>query len=391
MNFSLKKASALVLSLSLIGCANVSSLPSDASAADHLSRAYERSFTVDNRYNFELEGKLTAISALNSTDAAVAQDVAKDAAEDIDITIEDAYDVSYIDEIIAAEQKDRGGYDDYEQRSLKRKENMFRTMEHFSVVATGAVDLPGARFEMTPSIQYNGNNIEAKASLPFALNIAKGEVLADPSAITSTFGWAMGLDAYGIDEANGRFLRYQFDKNLLADFPVKEFGAAYLDAMKKGLAEIKPEQLKMVPVDAFGKTLGASKQIRMSQTLPEMMAFSASTMAHFKTNIDAFLETYEGKPLPPVVLKFLDDLEDMPDMMMMFMDMDEAGQGQIDTQYYLTNGDRLLGMYLDMALQEEDFKFNIGTSMKLSNFGRPVWQVTPAESNIFDIDPALFD
>ncbi len=387
MIFSLKKASALVLSLSLIGCANVSSLPTDASAADHLGRAYERSFSVDNRYNFEVEGKLTAVSLIDTQDAPAAE-----ARDDviIDIDIEDAYDVAIIDEMIAAEQNDYSD-DAYEQRRLKRKVNMLNTMKNFNFVASGAIDLPNGRMEMTPSIQYYGNNIEAKASLPMALNLSKGELLGDPSAITSTFGWAMGLSDYGIEDANGRFLRYQFDKALIKDFPVKAFAQAYLDAMKKGLAEIKPEQLKFVPVDAFGKKLGASQQIRMDQTVPEMMAFSVSTLTHFKTNIDAFLETYDGQPLPPALLKFLDELEDMPDMMSMLMDMDEDDKGQITTQYYLSNGDRLLGMYLDMALQEEDLKFNIGTSMKLSNFGRPVWQVTPSEDNIYDIDPALFD
>lgn len=389
MIFSLKKASALVLSLSLIGCANVSSLPTDASAADHLGRAYERSFSVDNRYNFEVEGKLTAVSLIDTQDAPAAE-ARDDVIIDIDIDIEDAYDVAIIDEMIAAEQNDYSD-DAYEQRRLKRKVNMLNTMKNFNFVASGAIDLPNGRMEMTPSIQYYGNNIEAKASLPMALNLSKGELLGDPSAITSTFGWAMGLSDYGIEDANGRFLRYQFDKALIKDFPVKAFAQAYLDAMKKGLAEIKPEQLKFVPVDAFGKKLGASQQIRMDQTVPEMMAFSVSTLTHFKTNIDAFLETYDGQPLPPVLLKFLDELEDMPDMMSMLMDMDEDDKGQITTQYYLSNGDRLLGMYLDMALQEEDLKFNIGTSMKLSNFGRPVWQVTPSEDNIYDIDPALFD
>ncbi len=429
MTFSLKTVSALALSLSLIGCANMSSLPQDATAADHLSRAYERSFTVDNRYNFEIEGKLTAFTPAGqvpvaaATEAADAVEAAAEAAEeasayamaadaaaadakayagidaaqeaaDIEIQLDDAYDVANIDALISAEQ--RGNDDDYysdsayQKRSQARQDGIFNTLKNFSFVAKGAMDLPNGRLEMTPSIQYYGNNIEAKASVPMALNLSKGEVLADPSAITSTFGWAFGLDEYGIADANGRFLRYKFDKDLLKDIPVKELGKAYLDAMKKALAEVKPEQLKFAPVDAFGKKLGARQQITMSQTLPEMMAFSANTIGHFKTNVDAFLESYEGKPLPEPVQSFLDQLEVMPEMMMMGLDLDKADSGQIVTQYYLGSGDRFLGMYLEMTITDEDIQFTIGTSMKNSNFGRPTWTVTPAEENIYDIDPALF-
>ncbi|MBP6115157.1 MAG: hypothetical protein KBC57_09710 [Neisseriaceae bacterium] len=426
MTFSLKKASALALSLSLIGCANVSSLPQDATAADHLSRAYERSFTTDHRYNFEIEGKLVSFGPPNSkasasaaaSDAvAAASEAVHDSVEadvntaaayakmaasgvdaaradeaDIEIRLEDAYDVENIDALISAEQNhnDDDSESAYSKRQQARQNSLFNTMKNFSVVAKGAIDLPNGRIEMTPSIQYYGNNIEAKASVPMALNLSKGEVLADPSAITSTFGWAMGLDEYGINEANGRFLRYQFDKDLLKDFPVKAFGKAYLDAMKKALAEVKPEQLKFVPVDAMGKQLGARQQISMTQSLPEMMAFSANTVGYFKTNIDAFLETYEGKPLPPEVLTFIEQLEIMPEMMTMGLDFNQSERGTVATQYYLGSNDRFLGMYLEMLIEEADMQFTIGTSMKNSNFGRPVWTVTPKEDNIYDIDPGLF-
>lgn len=437
MTFSLKKASALALSLSLIGCANVSSLPQDATAADHLSRAYERSFTVDNRYNFEIEGKLTAFTLVDDAkkhndedmdEAVAAAEAAADAAAvaaaeeaeyatavavdaaavdavtyampaedeaDFTIHVEDAYDVAHIDDVINTKQQ-REDDDDYyseaayKKRSQTRQNSLFNTLKNFSFVAKGAMDLPAGRLEMTPSIQYYGNNIEAKASVPLAINLSKGEILADPSAITATFGWALGLDSYGIAEANGRFLRYQFDKDILKDLPVKEFGKAYLDAMKKALAEVKPEQLKFVPVDAFGKQIGARQQISMTQTLPDMMTFSASTLTYFKDNVDAFLETYEGKPLPAEVLSFIEQLDVMPEMMLMGLDLDEADNGKIVTQYYLGSGDRFLGMHLDMTITDEDVQFTIGTSMKNSNFGRPTWTVTPKEENIYTLDPNLF-
>lgn len=388
MTFSLKKASALVLSLSLMGCANLSPLPKDANPVDHLTRAYERSFTVDNRYNFEVESKLTSFASADDDQAQI-----NDSARDIDIHLEDADDVANVDALIKSEQDDDDYYGSsaYEKRLKQKQINLFNTMKHFSMVAKGAVDMPNGRMEVTPSIQYYGNNIEAKASLPMALNLSKGEILADPSAITSTFGWALGLDRYGIDAANGRFLRYKFDKDVLKDLPVNDLAKAYLDAIKKSLSELSPEQLKFSSIDAQGKKMGASRQISLTQTLPELMTFSASTLTHFKANVDEFLETYEGKPLPPMLLAFFENLDDMPELMMLGMNMDEEDTGTINTHYYLNNSDRLLGMYMDMKLQSNDLQFGVGISMKSSNFGRPVWQVTPSEDNIHDIDPELFN
>jgi len=63
----------------------------------------------------------------------------------------------------------------------------------------------------------------------------------------------------------------------------------------------------------------------------------------------------------------------------------------INTHYYLSNSDRLLGMNMDIQVKKDDFQFGIGISMKNSHFDRPVWQVTPSEDNIRDIDPELFN
>ena len=371
MLFNAKHLTALSLCFGLIGCAAMPSLPDNATPAQRMAYATERHLTQEKSYNFHYNFKVDELSYTPVDEA-------------------DDADADEVDEVLT---------------TVKSIYNTIQTVTlGVNLDADGAIDMKRGKFEVTPAVRYQTPNVYAKIKLPILVDLGQNSLYVDPAAITNLPLDIEALEKY--QQPAGTFFRVTLAekqaladlKAIAADIPMQDLIRLYADSHAKSLAKLPADSIQMVPVDAWGQSLGAQQQIQLTLSINDYMKYNLDRQLNLFEATMAYVKDYRGSALPAelvATIKNLDmETQQLPRELLneLFDKLSAKTAARLTdpTQLagikslYLDQQHRLLGQQDGLMADIKGLRVRINSRIHYSHFGRPVWQINPKQVTVID-------
>ncbi len=236
----------------------------------------------------------------------------------------------------------------------------------------GAIDLPGKQLEITPRLRFERRNIKGEVSVPLKLDLQKNAVLVDPAAID--------LISKELRDHPGRFVRFALPKEFADKIPTDAIIKGLPEVLDQAYAQADKQAFTLEPLDDTARQLGASYQLRVALSQEQQSQLTLRMIDGLARIVRDEAER-RGKPEEAQqamaiaqVIKSLSNNEQ------------KGFFSESTVHLYADRSARLIGLRERIDLSTPEFDARAYATMKMSNFGKPVFAYPLTEAQIIDFD-----
>ncbi|QNM97024.1 hypothetical protein [Chitinimonas koreensis] len=229
-------------------------------------------------------------------------------------------------------------------------------MRSFRIEARGAVDFDAARLELAPTLRFARPNLEAALTLPMLFEGKEAAVYFDGSAID----WMLP----GLRDKQGQLIRLGGPEALKKlDFALLR--SDLKQATRDTYAAIADDAFTLLPINEDERREGVAYKVRLKLDAAQYRQLSDRMIEGLARAAQTQLDRVapDNKELPAYVA-------------LLKMAMGEA-KSEVDAQLLIDANGRLIGTESRSWVDQKGARFAMQTSMRISNFGQPVFALAP--------------